>query len=348
MSRAVKRAAHRGERIHGKTAERFRLCGVQVPQYPRARLRDGRQALPSAGRGDVMSDVVMVYGREDIERAEQLAEMFDDFGFSVSCDVSDEALARCGAGIVVWTDTAGASPTIAEAVARVIASGKGVVLNFASVAAPAGAAVAYDLSAWGGDPEDPALDAMFFALDRKVVVARAARPVLQQLEEQAEAKAAAMTIKAPVVLPRGAPTPRVRTMAASLAVIGVVLAGALALGGAPEAPAPVTVVSLPTAPDAAPRMRLADASARQASYDLTAPPVEDATVGRRGFEPPSAASLRRAERTPSPSRSWERVAPRSAPHAPASFETGAPTTAPLPIAAERGVAKPSAKPDGHA
>lgn len=314
------------------------------------RVRDGvmdARRCQKRGRGDVMSDVVMVYGREDIERAEQLAEMFDDFGFSVSCDVTDEALARGGAGIVVWTDAARASAAIAETVMRVMASGKGVVLNFANAPAPSDAALVYDLSSWSGDPEDPALDAMFFALDRKIVAARAARPVLLQLEEQAEAKALALTVKARV-LPRAAPTPRVRTMAASLAVIGVVLAGALALGRAPEAPAPVAVVTLPAAPDQAPRMRLADASARQASYDLTAPPVEDATVGRRGFEPPSAASLRRAERTPSPTRSWERAAPRSAPHVPASYEVEAPTTAPLPVAPERGVAKPSAKPEGHA
>lgn len=254
-----------------------------------------------------MSDVVMVYVREDIERAEKLAEMFDDFGFTVSCDASDDALARCGASIVVWTEAAAAAPALSDTVARAIGSGKAVALKLSSADAPPGAALAYDLTTWSGDPEDPALDAMFFALDRMVVAARAARPVLQQLSDQAEAKAAVKAEKPPVV-PRAAPTPRMRTMVASLAAIGVVLAGSLALGRAPEAPVPVAVVALPAAPDEAPRVTLTNAEVRGPSYDLTAAPVEDATVGRRGLEPPSAASVRRVERTPAPIRAWEQPA----------------------------------------
>lgn len=268
------------------------------------RVRDGvmdARRCQKRGRGDVMSDVVMIYVREDIERAEQLAEMFDDFGFSVSCEATDEALARCGAAVVLWTDTAGVSPAIAEAVARVMASGKGVVLNFGSVVAPAGAALTYDLTEWGGDPENTALDAMFFALDRMVIAARAARPVLQQIEEQAEVKAARPPAPASKI-ERAAPMPRMRTMAASLAVLGVMIVGAFALQRVLEAPAPMAVVAVPRAPDEAPRVTLTGASAGSAAYDLSAPPVEDAVIGRRGFEPPSAESVRRAERTPPPRR----------------------------------------------
>ncbi len=313
------------------------------------RVRDGVMDVgrgKGGGWGDVMSDVVMVCVREDIERAEQLADMFDDFAFSVSDDVSDEALARCGAGVVVWTDAAAASAVLAEVTARVMASGKGVALNFSGAPAPEGAALSYDLSAWSGDPEDPELDAMFFALDRMVVAARAACPVLQQIAEKAAAKAAPRRTPVPAAV-RAAPALQMRTMVASFAVLGALIIGALAIDRVPEAPAPA-VVALPAVPDQAPRVGLADASARQVAYDLTAPPVEDASVGRRGFEPPSAANIRRAERTPSPVRAWERPAPHSTSHVPASFEVEAPASAPLPIASDQEAAKPRAKPDGHA
>jgi len=273
-----------------------------------------------------MADVVMVCVREDVGRAEQLADMFDDFGFSVSCDASDDALARCGAGVVVWTDAATASPALKEAIARVMASGKGVAVTFAGADAPPGAALAFDLTGWSGDPEDPALDPMFFALDRMVVAARAARPVLRQLAEKADARGR-VAAPAPAV-PSSAPPPRMRTMAASLAVLGLVIAGAVGLGRAPEAPAPAVVVSLPAAPDEAPRVALADARALDMTYDLAATPVEDATVGRRGFEPPSAAGAGRSGRTPAPVRSWDRPTVSPVPAAFSTNPTGSETPEP--------------------
>jgi hypothetical protein len=247
-----------------------------------------------------MADVVMVCVREDIERAEALAEMFDDFGFSVSDVADDETLRWCGAGVVVWTDAAKASVGLSAAVERVMASGKGVVLNFTNAVAPDGAALCFDMTAWNGDPDDVSLDRLFFALDRMMIVARASRPAGWR-PPAAKPIAPASVAQLPA---RSAPAPAFRALATALVVIGAVVATGIAIGGSREQPSRGAVVRLPVEHQA--RVTLTDVAPVGVTYDLAASPVEDAPVGRRGVEPPSAASVRRAERTPAPVRSWDR------------------------------------------
>jgi hypothetical protein len=93
-------------------------------------------------------------------------------------------------------------------------------------------------------------------------------------------------------------------MAMSLVVIGAALATGIAIGGSREQPSRAAVVRLPVEHQA--RVTLADVAPVGVAYDLAASPVEDAPIGRRGVEPPSAASVWRAERTPAPVRSRDR------------------------------------------
>jgi hypothetical protein len=227
-----------------------------------------------------MADVVLMCVRSDIERAEALAEMFDDFGFSVSDCTDDTTLRGCGAGVVLWSEAARTSAELAAVVARVMATGKGVVLNFTREVAPEGAALCFDLTAWNGDPDDAALDRMFFAMDRMIVAARAGR-----LARVSAATAPARTTVEPLpVKPRAAPAPALRTMAASLVVIGAVLAVGIAIGRA--APAQRAIVNVPA--EYAQSVRLGDVAPVNMRYDLDARVTEQAPVGRRGLEPPSA------------------------------------------------------------
>jgi hypothetical protein len=247
-----------------------------------------------------MADVLLVCVRHDIERAEALAEMFDDFGFSVSDVADDDTLRWCGAGVVVWTEAAKASAELGAAVARVMATGKGVVLNFTDTAAPEGAALCFDMTDWNGDPDDASLDRMFFALDRMMIAARASRPA--DWQPPAEKPVAQLPgARRPA---RSGPAPAFRAFATALVVIGAVLATGIAIGASREQPSRAVVVRLPVEHQA--RVTLADVAPVGVAYDLAARPAEDAPVGRRGIEPPSAASVWRAERTPAPVRSWDR------------------------------------------
>jgi protein TonB len=124
-----------------------------------------------------MADVLIVCVREDELQAKALADMFERAGFSVGgAPGSDGALRSTGAGVVVWSQASIRSRPFLDAAQRVIDADKAVI---ASLIDPPPAhtinnAQAFALEGWSGDPEDAALDPLFFAVDRMVTSQRAA------------------------------------------------------------------------------------------------------------------------------------------------------------------------------
>ncbi len=124
-----------------------------------------------------MADVLIVCVREDEPQAKALADMFEAAGFSIGgAPSNDAALRSSGAGIVVWSQASIRSRPFLDAAQRVINAGKAVVASLIEPPPPSsiGSSPAFDLSGWDGDPNDPALDPLFFAVDRMVNSARAA------------------------------------------------------------------------------------------------------------------------------------------------------------------------------
>jgi hypothetical protein len=123
-----------------------------------------------------MADVLIVCVREDEPQAKALADMFEAAGFSIGgAPSSDGALRSSGAGVVVWSQASIRSRPFLDAAQRVINADKAVVASLIEPPPPSsiGSSPAFDLSHWDGDPNDPALDPLFFAVDRMVNAARA-------------------------------------------------------------------------------------------------------------------------------------------------------------------------------
>ena len=123
-----------------------------------------------------MADVLIVCVREDEPQAKALADMFEAAGFSIGgAPNSDGALRSSGAGVVVWSQASIRSRPFLDAAQRVINANKAVVASLIDPPPPSsiGESPAFDLSRWDGDPNDPALDPLFFAVDRMVNAARA-------------------------------------------------------------------------------------------------------------------------------------------------------------------------------
>ncbi len=124
-----------------------------------------------------MADVLIVCVREDEPQAKALAEMFEAAGFSIGgAPSSDGALRSSGAGLVVWSQASIRSRPFLDAAQRVINADKAVVASLIEPPPPSsiGDSPVFDLSRWDGDPNDPSLDPLFFAIDRMVNSARAA------------------------------------------------------------------------------------------------------------------------------------------------------------------------------
>lgn len=124
-----------------------------------------------------MADVLIVCVREDEPQAKALAEMFEAAGFSIGgAPAGDGALRSSGAGLVVWSQASIRSRPFLDAAQRVINADKAVVASLIEPPPPSsiGNSPVFDLSNWDGDPNDPALDPLFFAVDRMVNSARAA------------------------------------------------------------------------------------------------------------------------------------------------------------------------------
>src|SRR5690242_17605722 len=127
--------------------------------------------------GAVMADVLIVCVREDEPQAKALAEMFEAAGFSIGgAPAGDGALRSSGAGLVVWSQASIRSRPFLDAAQRVINADMAVVASLIEPPPPSsiGNSPVFDLSNWDGDPNDPALDPLFFAVDRMVNSARAA------------------------------------------------------------------------------------------------------------------------------------------------------------------------------
>jgi protein TonB len=138
-----------------------------------------------------MADVLIVCVREDEPQAKALADMFEAAGFTIGgAPGSDAALRSSGAGVVVWSQASIRSRPFLDAAQRVINANKAVVASLIEPppASSIGDALAFDLSRWTGDPDDPSLDPLFFAVDRMVNAARqavgapAAEPAPQAFE----------------------------------------------------------------------------------------------------------------------------------------------------------------------
>lgn len=132
-----------------------------------------------------MADVLIVCVREDEPQAKALAEMFEAAGFSIGgAPSNDAALRSSGAGVIVWSQASIRSRPFLDAAQRVINAEKAVVASLIEPPPPSsiGSSPAFDLSNWDGDPNDPSLDPLFFAVDRMVNTARASvgAPVRQE------------------------------------------------------------------------------------------------------------------------------------------------------------------------
>jgi outer membrane biosynthesis protein TonB len=102
--------------------------------------------------------------------------MFEAAGFTIGgAPTNDGALRSSGAGVVVWSQASIRSRPFLDAAQRVINAEKAVVASLIEPPPPdsIGNSLAFDLSHWDGDPNDPSLDPLFFAVDRLVNAARA-------------------------------------------------------------------------------------------------------------------------------------------------------------------------------
>lgn len=124
-----------------------------------------------------MADVLIVCVREDELQAKALADMFERAGFTVGgAPSNDGALRSVGAAVIVWSQAAIRSRPFLDAAQRAIDAEKAVVASLIDPPPPhtVGNAPSFALNGWTGDPEDPSLDPLFFAVDRMVSSQRAA------------------------------------------------------------------------------------------------------------------------------------------------------------------------------
>lgn len=296
-----------------------------------------------------MADVLMICVRQDVPRAEALAEMFDAAGFSIGDNVQDDAaLARCGAAVVVWSRIASHSQGFLSAVSRAMKAGKAVFAIGPGALPPGDAPPSrvFDLADWEGEGDDAILDSLFFTIDRLVMLARAEQAEVDLAEGDApEAVAASWLAELPaeretrgrggvreIVLgaPRKARAMMRRPSRVSLqrggylAALGVLvliggpLTATLAMDAIPPAARIARASTVHAAPVRAAQMEtpridgsvnFADVALAQAPYEPAIAPVR--LPPRHGLEPPSASSLTRAARAPHLS-AWPRLhAPRA-------------------------------------
>jgi len=113
-----------------------------------------------------MADVVLLCVREDMDRAEALAQMFAAGGCSVhEGTLNNAALCLSGAAVVVWSKLAMKSRGFLTAAEKAIAEGKAVFAGFADPPAEIDEVPWFDLRAWDGDPKSEMLNGIFFAVD---------------------------------------------------------------------------------------------------------------------------------------------------------------------------------------
>lgn len=282
-----------------------------------------------------MADVLMICVRQDVPRAEALAEMFDAAGFSVGDDVHDQAaFARCGAAVVVWSRIASHSQGFLSAVSRAMKAGKAVFAIGSGALPPGDAPPArvFDLADWQGESDDAILDSLFFTIDRLVMIARAeqaeadlaqgdtpkaAASWLADLPAEREARGQSAVREIVLAAPR---TPERRRVSlhrggvlAALAVLALIGGGALTTSLAMSTPHPAPHAHAPVAQAASQAAAPVEGSVNFSDVALSAAPAIAPVrlAPRHGLEPPSASSLTRAEQAPHLS-AWPRLhAPRA-------------------------------------
>lgn len=157
-----------------------------------------------------MADVLIVCVREDEPQAKALADMFEAAGFTIGgAPSNDAALRSSGAGVIVWSQASIRSRPFLDAAQRVINAGKAVVASLIEPppASSIGNSSAFDLSHWDGDPNDPALDPLFFAVDRMV---NSARTAVAGTAPAPLEPAPPQRVMAPPPQPRATPAPQPR------------------------------------------------------------------------------------------------------------------------------------------
>ncbi|MGE0743097.1 MAG: hypothetical protein AB7O98_17300 [Hyphomonadaceae bacterium] len=208
-----------------------------------------------------MADVLLVCVRDDMARAEVLAEIFEDAGFSTAGAPFDEAaLEACAASVVVVSEAALASPGFVAVAERAIESGTALIACLCDAPlSHIGDAPVFDLSRWRGEATSGVLDPLYRSVDARVKAARGAPlPALA-------ARSLAATRRVALV----------RT-----AVAALLLGASVWAQGAASIAQPVMAA---TGQDLGPFVSVAEAAA------LDRAPAAEAPAGvRRGIEPPDA------------------------------------------------------------
>jgi len=120
-----------------------------------------------------MADVVFVCVREDIDRAEALAQMFAEGGCTIhEGGFNSAALCLSGAAVVVWSKLAAKSSGFLCAAERAVAEGKAVFACFSEAPPAIGELPSFDLRNWNGDPKSEDLNLLFFTVDRLAALNR--------------------------------------------------------------------------------------------------------------------------------------------------------------------------------
>lgn len=120
-----------------------------------------------------MADVLLVNAREDHALAGGIADSLERSGLTVARgDGGIESDAPCV--LVVWSPASIRSPVLREIAGRAQNRGALIAASLGGVEAPLGFArpAPFDLAGWNGDPDDPLLDKLFFAVDRMVAASR--------------------------------------------------------------------------------------------------------------------------------------------------------------------------------
>lgn len=113
-----------------------------------------------------MADVVFVCVREDMDRAEALAEMFASGGCTVhEGTLNNAAMCLAGAAVVVWSKLALKSKSFVATAEKAIEEGKAVFVCFAEPPPGIEDLPCFDLREWDGEPKSEALNPVFFAVD---------------------------------------------------------------------------------------------------------------------------------------------------------------------------------------
>lgn len=134
-----------------------------------------------------MASVLFIAVREDIERAETLADMFEMSGVSVISPFNEQTLEACDAAILVWSRASARSTAFLNAADRALACGK--VVSACLAGAPSSVLdgpMAFDLAKWRGAPDSDVLDDFFYAAYAKLMALQQSTTAQADLDGEAE------------------------------------------------------------------------------------------------------------------------------------------------------------------